>query len=113
MIDGIMFSSFYITKIFFKVTIAAHVTFWIDIVTTLTSPVIFGLLIRFERVQVQLRAQEENTIKILKTIKRAKILEMAFILTLIVTTICFAIGNYGTEVFNISTKTAQVLDIIA
>ena len=32
-----------------------------------------GLMIRFQRVQVQLRAQEENTIKILKTIKQAYI----------------------------------------
>ena len=47
-----------------------------------------GLLIGIERVQVQLRAQEENTIKILEAIKRANILQIVFVLALVVAIIC-------------------------
>ena len=73
-IDGIMWSSYYISVVFFKKFFSATVVFWMGIVDSITYPTIMGLLIRFERVQVQLRAQEENTIKILETIKRANIL---------------------------------------
>ena len=73
-IDGIMWSSYWISVIFFKKFFSATVVFWMGIVDSITYPTIMGLLIRFERVQVQLRAQEENTIKILETIKRANIL---------------------------------------
>ena len=70
-----------------------------------------GLLIRFERVQVQLRAQEENTIKILEAIKRANILQVVFVLTLVVSQICFALGQDGTEVLSFSAIAAQEINI--
>ena len=70
-----------------------------------------GLLIRFERVQVQVRAQEENTIKIMEAIKRANILQGVFILTLVVHQICIALGNNGTEVLSLSPKVVQALEI--
>ena len=71
-----------------------------------------GLLIRFQRVQVQLRAQEENTVKILSSIKRASILEVVFILTLTFSQICYVLGDYGTELFDFSSEAAQTLLII-
>ena len=61
-----------------------------------------GLLIRFERVQVQLRAQEENTIKILKAIKRANILQVISVLSLILNQICTTLGQDGKVAFGIS-----------
>ena len=82
-----------------------------NIVASIAYPTIFGLLIRFERVQVQLKAQEENTIKILDTIKRANILQVIFVLALVAAQFCFALGNYGTDVLNLSPKAAQVLEI--
>ena len=88
------------------------VKFCRDIVVTITRPAIMGLMIRFQRAQVQLLAREENTIKILETIKRANILEIIFILTLTVSNICIAIGLHGPEVFYISKESAQVFTII-
>ena len=70
-----------------------------------------GLLIRIERVQVQLRAQEENTIKILVAIKRANILQVVFVLALVVNQICISLGTFGPDVLNLSPKGAQVLSI--
>ena len=67
-IDGMMWTSYYITEIFFKIPVPANVIFWISIVGIITYPTIMGLLIRFERVQVQLKAHEENTIKIFESI---------------------------------------------
>ena len=52
-------------------------------------------MIRFERVQVQLRAQEENTVKILAVIRRANILQGIFVVTLVIANTCFAIGFNG------------------
>ena len=83
-LEGIMWSSYYITTIYFEIQVSAIVLFCLTIIPVITSPTLMGLIIRFQRVQVQLRAQEENTIKILKTIKRANILEVVFIITLIV-----------------------------
>ena len=82
-IEGIVWSSFYIAVEFFKITVNDTVTFLITIVTLITVPTVLGLLIRFERVQVQLRAQEENNIKIIEAIKRANILQIVFIITLL------------------------------
>ena len=76
--------------------------FIIQIVSAITFPAIFGLLIRFERVQVQLRAQEENTIKILDAIKRANYLQFFFVLTLVFTGICGTLGYLGSELFGFS-----------
>ena len=91
---------------FLEKQISATVMLLYAIVGTITYPLVLGLLIRFQRVQVQLRAQEENTIKILETIKRANILEVVFVLTLVVEIICNQVGTYGSEVIGISTKTA-------
>ena len=73
-IDGVYYSTNYISILFFNYQYPLNPRFWIRITLTITYPIIMGLLIRFERVQVQLRAQEENTIKILEAIKRANIL---------------------------------------
>ena len=51
-----------------------------------------GLLIRLERVQVQLRAQEENAIKILEVIKRANVLQVVFVVILVIAQICVFLG---------------------
>ena len=56
-IQGIYNSSFYISSVFFKKPFPPSVRFWMGIVQSITHPTIMGLLIRFERVQVQLRAQ--------------------------------------------------------
>ena len=40
-----------------------------------TDTINLGLLFRFVRVQVQLKASEENSLKILKAIKRSKWME--------------------------------------
>ena len=91
-IEGIMWSSFYISAVFFQKPFPPTALFWMHIITSITYPTIMGLLIRFERVQVQLRAQEENTIKILEAIRRANILQVVFVLALVVASICFALG---------------------
>ena len=83
----------------------------INVISTVSLPTILGLLIRFQRVQVQLRAQEENTIKILKTIKRAKILEIVFVLALFIANLCFALGNYGDDIFDFSDNSARTIKI--
>ena len=64
-IEGICWSSYYIPLILVNIEIPQIVSFLLEFVTTITRPTILGLLIRFQRVQVQLRAQDENTIKIL------------------------------------------------
>ena len=100
-IDGLMYSSYYISKFIFKIPFSANVTFWMTIISSITYPTILGQLIRFERVQLQLQAQEENTIKILDAIKRSNLLQVVFILALVISQICFALGNFGTEAFSI------------
>ena len=110
-IQGIMWSSYYISSYIFIKPFPPTVLFWMNIVTSITYPTIMGLLIRLERVQVQLRAQEENTIKILEAIRRANILQVVFVLALVVAQICLALGNYGIDVLNLSVKAAQALDI--
>ena len=110
-IEGIILSSYYIAKVFFMKSCSATVIFLMNIVASISTPTIMGLLIRFERVQVQLRAREENTIKILAAIKRANVLEVVFILTLVVSFILNALGGYGNQTFRIPVKIAQVLDI--
>ena len=55
-IEGIMWSSLYISAVFFKSPYPTNVIFVMNIVSSITLPIIFGLLIGFERVQVQLRA---------------------------------------------------------
>ena len=72
-----------------------------------------GLLIRFERVQVQLRAQEENTIKILETIKRANILQIVFVVTLVVSQICYVFASFGTQFLDFKYTVGQAFDITA
>ena len=109
--EGIYYSSFYISVVFFEKPFPPTVRFWMGIVISITFPTIMGLLIRFERVQVQLRAQEENTIKILEAIRRANILQIVFVLALVVSNICTALGINGTNVLNLSPKAAQALDI--
>ena len=91
-IQGVMLSSYYITTEFFKISVHTTIVFFIKIFLAISSPITIGLLIRFERVQVQLRAQEENTIKILAAIKRANTLQVVFAITLIVAYICQDIG---------------------
>ena len=59
--------------------------------------------------QVQLRAQEENTIKILEAIKRANILQVVFVLTLVISQVCSNLGINGTGIFSFSAKAAQIL----
>ena len=73
-IQGVVLTSYYITSEFFKISVHATIVFLIKMILTITAPMTLGLLIRFERVQVQLRAQEENTIKILAAVKRANTL---------------------------------------
>ena len=63
--QGITWSSYYIAEEIALVPVPAIIRFWLSIITTIIYPTMMGLLIRFQRVQVQLRAQEENTIKIL------------------------------------------------
>ena len=94
-IEGIMWSSYYSDQTFFKISVNGSLVFWLILVSAITYPTIMGLLIRFVRVQVQLRAQEENTIKILEAIKRANILQGIFILLLIVSQICYDLGGFG------------------
>ena len=108
-IDGIMTSSYYISAVFFKKPFPSTVLFWMAAIQSITYPTIMGLLIRFERVQVQLRAQEENTIKILGVIKRANILQVVFILTLVLSQICFALGIFGTKLFSFTPKAVKVI----
>ena len=64
----------------------------INSISTITYPIIMGLLIRFQRAQVQLRAQEENTIKILKSIRRANIIQVILVFNLVISQILFVIG---------------------
>ena len=61
-----------------------------------------ALMIRFKRVQVQLRAQEENTIKIMETIRRTTVLEVVFIMILVSNNILSIIGYLRSEVFDFS-----------
>ena len=110
-IDGILISSMYISSIFLKKPFPNSVKFWVSVFLSLTYPIIFGLLIRFERVQVQLRAQEENTIKILKTIRRSNILMAVSILTLSSSQICYSLALYGTDLFSFSPKVTYAVDI--
>lgn len=106
-----MYCSFYIASVFFEIQVPVVASFLIQIIQSISGPIIQGLLIRFQRVQVQLRAQEENTIKIMKTIKRAKILEVVYVLILVVTQLCFAFSHYGAEVLSVSDSVAQAIDI--
>ena len=71
-----------------------------------------GLLIRFKRVQVQLRSHDENTIKILNSIRRVNFLEKVYVFILVVANVCNAIGLYGSEEFEISKIAAEVWYII-
>ena len=105
-IEGLVWSSNFLSSVFFEIKFSATVRFWINIVSTITSSLIIGLLIRFQRVQVQLRAQEEDTIKILSIIKRANILEFVFVFTLVVYRICVVLGIYGEELFGITPTAA-------
>ena len=61
-----------------------------------------ALMIRFKRVQVQLRAQEENTIKIMETIRRTTVLEVVFVVILVSNNILSIIGYLRSEVFDFS-----------
>ena len=64
-LDLVMWSASYITSVFLNVYVPPTVRYVMEIIGIIAGPTIMGLLIRFERVQVQLRAQEENTVKIL------------------------------------------------
>ena len=105
-----MWSSYYITTSFSNIPVHTAVLFCIHVFETITTPIIVGLLIRFERVQVQLRAQEENTIKILKSIKRVKIQEVVFIVTLVGSNFFDALGYYGSIGFGFTFSTIQSLE---
>ena len=98
-VEGIVWSLSDITEEFFKVELSNMVWLAIRLIGTITFPTILGLLIRFQRVQVQLRAREENTIKILKTIKQTSLLEKVFVMTLIFAQICDAKGYYDYKIF--------------
>ena len=112
-IEGILWTAYYITKVFFEIEVPTSISILKDILTTITFPAIMGLLIRFQRAQVQLRAQEENTIKILKTIKRASIQEMVFVVTLVVSWVCHIFGNDGSKLFGFSSTAQQSWLIVA
>lgn len=69
------------------------------------------MLFRFEQIQVQLRAQQENTIKILDTIKRANTLQVVYAVNLFIFQITSALGNKGPEAFDFSEQAAKALEI--
>ena len=83
-IQTISWSSYNISAVFIQNKLSDKAYFWRQIVPVITNPLILGSLIRFQRVQVQLQAQEENTIKVLSTIKRATILEKIIVMTLVI-----------------------------
>ena len=87
-IEGIAMSSYYVSIVFFNKWPSTALGLFMHIFPTVTTPIIMGQLIRFQRVQVQLRAQEENIINILNTIKRANIFEVVLVLTLIISWLC-------------------------
>ena len=106
-ISGVLHSVLFITENLFNIIFPIQFEFWKNIISMLTTPTIIGLLIRFQRVQVQLSAQEENIIKILCTIKRAKTMEVVFVFTLVVAKICMALEDFDSESFKFSPKFAE------
>ena len=108
-IEGIVWSSYYTINVLFNTNVPAKMTLWLNIITTITHPTIFGLLIRFQRVQVQLRAREENTIKILKSIKRANILEVVLFSSLVFSFIFKFLLLDSFEIFDNHITLAQVV----
>lgn len=112
-ISGVLHSVLFVETEFFNVTLNTTVEFWRNIIAISTTPVIMGMLIRFQRVQVQLRVQEENTIKTLKIMKRANIMEVIFVFTLLVAKFLFALDKYLVESSSISQSTNLALMITA
>ena len=85
---GIRFVTLELTEEFFDIEYSTTTDIVFQIVVIMTYPFLVGLLIRFQRVQVQLRAQEENTLKILSTIKYSNIMEKFFVISLVFSNIC-------------------------
>ena len=85
---GIRFVTLGFTEEFFDIEYSTTTDIVFQIVVIMTYPFLVGLLIRFQRVQVQLRAQEENTLKILSTIKYSNIMEKFFVISLVFSNIC-------------------------
>ena len=87
-VDGIFEVLYFMASIYNSFKAPPLLTLAVQVVRISIYPIIIGFLIQFQRVQVQLRAQEENITKILKTIQRANILEKVFIASLITSGIC-------------------------
>ena len=54
-LTGVLHSVLFIMTELFIITVPATVEFWRNIIAMFTTPTILGLMIRFQRVQVQLR----------------------------------------------------------
>ena len=107
--EGVYASSLHFFNTFFKYTIPATVRHWVSVVSTIMYPTILGLLFRFERGHY-LRAQKEKNTQVIKVIEQTKNLQIFFVVALVFAEICTSLGSHGTDVLNISPKTALRLE---
>ena len=111
-LNGFVYLVFYVIGNFLDYQFSDVFLIVIESIYTITYPIIFGLLIRFQRVQVQLKTQEENTVKIFKTIKKASVLEKVFIVALFISNTCYIISDYGDQIFGVFQYKQTVLQVI-
>lgn len=69
------------------------------IIFGLTQSINFGLLMRFLRVQVQLRASVEKTQSVIKAIKRSNMLERIFIIDQVIVWTGYIIITYSQKIY--------------
>ena len=110
-VDGVLVAATFFTATFLKIKTPYYIHFWQHVVVSISFPTILGLLIRIQKVQVQLRTQEENIIKILKTIKRANIKQIVFNVILFISQISITIGDDGPKLLSLSESSSQAWHI--
>lgn len=72
-LNGINLLNFYTLRVILEIQHSNIAIILSQVMDSMSYAIFYGLLIRFQRVQVQLRAQEENTIKILNAINRTNV----------------------------------------